>query len=454
VRRLLIKNGYVLSLDETVGECANCDVLVSGDSIEQIAPDLSATNAEVVDATGMIVMPGLVDAHLHTWQTGIRGIAGDWTLFEYGRMMHAGLAKVFSAEDIYIATLVGALNQLNAGVTTLFDWCHNNPTPEHIDRAIDALEEAGIRAVFGHGTPKPKLNESGVPTEEHLHPRDEVKRIREQRLSDGTGLLSMAMCIRGPDLASLEACQHDIDLARDFGLVASMHVGGRMHFNRSTKDGIEQLAESGHLGPHINIVHGNKLTDAEIAVLAEAGASFTTTPEVEMQMGHGLPITGRVRKHGIEPSVGIDVETNIGTNMLQAARFALQVQRGVDNIAVNDAGDEVRSTSIPARHALGWATIEGARALGLESKIGSLRPGKQADIILIKQDSLGVFPCHNPAQTVLFQADTGNVQTVIVAGNIKKRAGELVFDTLVEKKRLLARSGQQILRKAGIDVNL
>lgn len=450
MRQLLIRNGFVLSLDQTFGDQAHCDLLITDGKIEKIGQNLTAPAANTLDADDMIVMPGLVDAHLHTWQTCIRGIAGDWTLFEYGHNMHAGLARAFSAQDIYISNLVGALNQLNSGVTTVFDWCHNNPTPEHSDRAIDGLEEAGIRAVFGHGTPKPKLNEGGVPTEEHLHPRDEVERIYAERLGVGERLVSMAMCIRGPDLASLEACQHDIDLAREFGLVASMHIGGRMMFNRCTTNGIEELFKSGHLGPHINVVHGNKLTDREIELLADAGASFTMTPEVEMQMGHGLPVTGRVRRHGLEPSIGIDVESNIGSDMLQAARFALQVQRGLDNVAVNEAGEEVQQTSIPSRRALEWATIEGAKALGLDDKIGSLSPGKQADIILVRRNDLGVFPCYNPVETVLFHAQTANIDTVIVAGEIKKLGGKLLFEGLAEKKRLLALSGERILRSAGI----
>lgn len=453
MRKLLIRNGYVLSLDPAIGDRPDADVLISGDRIERIGPGLDDPQAEVIDASGMIVMPGLVDAHLHTWQTGIRGIAGDWTLFEYGRKMHAGLATTFGPEDIYIANLVGALNQIDAGVTTLFDWCHNNPTPEHSDRAIDALSESGIRAVFGHGTPKPKLNDGGVPTEEHLHPHDEVKRLREQRLAADDGLVTMAMCIRGPDLASFEACAHDIGLAKEFGLISSMHVGGRTHSNRRTPDGIAQLSHAGLLGSHINVVHGNKLTDEEIGLLAGAGASFTTTPEVEMQMGHGFPITGRVRKHGLEPSVGIDVECNIGTNVLQAARFALQVQRGLDNAATNERGDEVQSTSIPSRRALEWATIEGARALGLDARTGSLTPGKQADVILVRCGDIGVFPCHNPAETVLFQAQSGNIDTVIVAGAVRKQSGRLLFEGLDEKKRLLAASGKRILREAGINVH-
>ncbi len=144
------------------------DVLIEDDRIAAVGPRLAApAGTEVIDASGMIVMPGLVNAHRHTWQTGIRGIAGDWTLFDYGQHMHAGLATRFTPEDIYLANLVGALNQLNGGVTTLFDWCHNNPTPEHTDRAVDALSESGIRALFGHGTPKPQLGEGGVPTQDY-----------------------------------------------------------------------------------------------------------------------------------------------------------------------------------------------------------------------------------------------------------------------------------------------
>jgi cytosine/adenosine deaminase-related metal-dependent hydrolase len=150
----LIKNATVLSMDPTFGDVPNGDVLIAGDRIAAVGVGLSAPEgADVIDARGMIALPGLVNAHQHTWQTGIRGIAGDWTLSDYGRHMHAGLATRFTPDDIYLANLVGALNQINGGVTTLFDWCHNNPSPEHSDRAIDGLAESGIRAVFGHGTP-------------------------------------------------------------------------------------------------------------------------------------------------------------------------------------------------------------------------------------------------------------------------------------------------------------
>ena len=444
---LLVKNASLLTMDPQLGDIAGGDVLIEDDRIAAVGELLTApAGAETIDAKGMIVMPGLVNAHQHTWQTGIRGIAGDWTLFDYGQHMHAGLATRFTPEDVYLANLVGALNQLNGGVTTLFDWCHNNPTPDHTDRAIDALTESGIRALFGHGTPKPQLGKGGVPTQDYLHPEDEVKRLRHGRLGSDDALVTMAMCIRGPDLASYEATAHDIQLARTYGLIASCHIGGRMPFNRKTPDGVFRLNQDGLLGPHINAVHANKLSDDELRVLADAGASFTTTPEVEMQMGHGLPITGRVLALGARPTIGIDVESNISGELLWASRFALQVQRGLDNVSVNETGKEVSVVSIPARQALEWITIDGARALNMSDKIGSLTPGKQADLIFIRSDDLNLFPSHDPVETVLFQSHSANVDTVLVAGKPLKRAGKLIYRDLAGKKAALAASGNRLLQ--------
>ena len=446
--RMLIKNGNLLTMDARLGDFPNGDVLIEHGRVAAVGQNLTVpADAEIIDASGRIVMPGLVNAHQHTWQTGIRGIAGDWTLFDYGKNMHAGLATRYTAEDIYIANLIGALNQLSGGVTTLFDWCHNNPTPEHSDRAIDALVESGIRAVFGHGTPKPQLNRGGVPTDEYFHPEDEVERLRLGRLSDDAALVTMALCIRGPDLSSYEATAHDVRLARRYGLIASCHIGGRMPFNRKTPDGVLRLQREGLLGPHFNTVHGNKLGDDELRLLADAGASFTVTPEVEMQMGHGLPVTGRLLALGTQPSIGIDVESDIGGEMLWAARFALQVQRGIDNIAVNRSGREVAGISIPARQALEWLTICGARALGMENRIGSITPGKQADLILIRSSDLNLFPCHEPGEAVLFHSNSANVDTVLIAGQPVKRAGRLLYANLAKKKELLAESGARLLRE-------
>jgi 5-methylthioadenosine/S-adenosylhomocysteine deaminase len=155
MRRLLIKSGMVVRMDRSVPDLARGDVLIGGDRILDVAPAIQADDAEVIDAGNAIVMPGFVDAHLHTWQTCLRGIAADWTIPEYLHTMHAAIAPAFAPGDIYISNLMGALSQLDAGTTTLVDWCHNNPTPAHTDAAIDALEESGIRAVFLHARQSP-----------------------------------------------------------------------------------------------------------------------------------------------------------------------------------------------------------------------------------------------------------------------------------------------------------
>ena len=172
--RTLIRGATIVTLDKIVDLPAG-DLLIDDDTIIEIDAHIDASDAQLIDATGCIMIPGLVNAHMHTWQTGLRGLAANWTLLEYFQKMHAGLATVFAPEDLYIATLVGALNQLNCGTTTLADWCHNNKTPEHNDAAITGLLESGIRAAFFHGTPKPDPQPGQLPYWETHHPRAELE---------------------------------------------------------------------------------------------------------------------------------------------------------------------------------------------------------------------------------------------------------------------------------------
>src|SRR5579863_10683733 len=155
MRRLLIQNATIITMDAREGDLCPGSILIEGDRIAAVGRDLKAPDAEILDGRSFIIIPGLVNAHMHTWQTGLRAISSNWTLLEYFRWVHAGLATRFLPEDIRIATLAGALNQMNCGTTTLVDWCHNNPTPAHTDAAIDGLRESGIRAAFFPGSPKP-----------------------------------------------------------------------------------------------------------------------------------------------------------------------------------------------------------------------------------------------------------------------------------------------------------
>src|SRR5436305_8880471 len=196
--RVLIKGASVITMDDRLGDFPRADLLVEHDRIVAIRPDLVVSDAEMIDGTGRIVMPGLINAHMHTWQTALRAVAANWTLLEYFRWIHAGLATRFRPDDLYIATLVGALNQINCGTTTLADWCHNNPTPAHTDAAIAALFDSGIRAVFFHGSPKPDQRPGQPHFSEIPHPRAEVDRLIRGPFASKDQLVTLGLAILGP----------------------------------------------------------------------------------------------------------------------------------------------------------------------------------------------------------------------------------------------------------------
>ncbi|MBE7366632.1 amidohydrolase family protein [Ramlibacter pallidus] len=443
--RTLIRNAAIVTM-EPQGELPQGDLLVEGDRIAAIAPALSADDAEVVDATGCIALPGLVNAHMHTWQTALRGVAANWTLLEYFQKMHAGLATAFAADDLFIATRMGALNQLNCGTTTLADWCHNNPTPEHNDAAIEGLLSTGIRAAFFHGTPKPDPKPGQVPFWEVPHPRREVERLL--RAHQGQPLLSIQAAVLGPHYATLDVALHDFRMARELGLIASLHQGGGP---ARTPDGWAKLEAAGLLGPNINIVHGHALTDAQLERFCALGMSFSAAAESEMSQGHGHPLTGRLRQFGRAPSLGVDLESVLSGDMLTQARIALGIQRSLDNVAHREQHGTIPPTStITAREALSWVTVEGARMLQMQDRIGSLAPGKQADLVLVRASDLNMQPVHDPVSSVVFQASLANIDSVMVAGRWKKRSGQLLAGDLSADLRKLRASGEKITRAMGL----
>jgi 5-methylthioadenosine/S-adenosylhomocysteine deaminase len=439
----LIRDAIIVSVDDRIGDLERGSILIEGDRIMEVAPHVDAPEGtDVIDAAGMVAMPGFVNAHIHTWQTALRGVAADWTLSEYLLAMHAELAGQFGPDDIRIGNYFGALNQIASGTTTLADWCHNNPTPDHTDAAIDGLMRSGIRAVFLHGSPKPGLKPGPKHFSEIPMPATEVKRVRTELLSSDDALVTMGLAILGPQLSVWDVCVADFRLARDLDLVASMHVSGKM----LTEDGFERLLTRGLIGPRINVVHGNTLGDDLLARLADQGVSFSVTPEAELQMGHGDPLTSRLRRLGGRISLGSDVESAMTGDMFAVTRFALQSTRHKDNLealATQGAGPD--HISVTAREALRWSTIEGARMLGLDRRIGSLTPGKQADIVLLDARKLNMFPVIDPVASIVLHAGIVNVDTVLIAGETRKRGGLLVDQPRLDQMEALEHSGRRIL---------
>ena len=443
--RTLIRNATIVTMDRQ-GDVPRGDLLVQDGRIAAVAPAITADEAEVVDASGCIVIPGLVNAHMHTWQTALRGVAANWTLLEYFQKMHAGLATAFGPQDLFIATRMGALNQLNCGTTTLADWCHNNPTPEHNDAAIEGLLSTGIRAAFFHGTPKPDPKPGQAPFWEVPHPRAEVERLL--RAHQGHALLSVQAAVLGPHYCTLDVALHDFRMARELGLIASLHQGGGP---ARCPEGWDRLEQEGLLGPHVNIVHGHALSDAQLQRFCELGMSFSAAAESEMSQGHGHPLTGRLRQFGRAPSLGVDLESVLSGDMLTQARIALGIQRSLDNVAYRERHGTIPPTStITAREALSWVTVEGARMLQMQDRIGSLAAGKQADLVLVRASDLNMQPVHDPVSSVVFQASLANIDSVMVAGQWKKRAGKLLAGDLRADLQKLRASGEKITRAMGL----
>lgn len=225
-------------------------------------------------------------------------------------------------------------------------------------------------------------------------------------------------------------------------MVASMHVSGPL----LTSDGFERLAAQGLLGPHLNVVHGNVLSDAQLDLLVAAGVSFSVTAEVEMQMSFGRPLTGRLRQRGGRISVGSDIESGMASDMFTVARMTLQAQRFIDALdSFATQGKGPAEITITCREALRWATIDGARMAGLDQRTGSLTPGKQADIVLLSARDPNMHPVVDPAASILLQAGVANVDTVMIGGVVRKRGGKLLYGDLPRRLDELSQSSARIL---------
>ncbi|EHS54985.1 amidohydrolase family protein [Paenibacillus sp. Aloe-11] len=443
--RLLIKNGCVLTLDKTIGDFKKADILIEGTKIVAVQPELDASDYEVVDATNMIVMPGFVDTHRHTWESVVRNVGADWSLEKYlGRMYYGNIGAKLRPQDGYVANLLGALEALDAGVTTLLDWSMIN-SPDHTDELIRGLQESGTRAVFAHGAPGDAEYWS---RESQIRQSDDSRRVKKQYFSSDDQLLTMGLAIRGPEFSAWETAVDEIRFARELGVLCTMHLG----FGTwgSVDRSIEKLHKAGLLGSDLNFVHANTLSYEEYKLIADSGASISVTPEIEMMMGHGYPATGLFMENGGRPSLGVDVVVSTGGDMFAQMKFALQAERSRINEKMLSRGEMPVEFTISARDILEFATIDGARALGLDHKIGTLTPGKEADLIMIRTDDLNMFPVNHPIGAVVQCANTSNVDSVFVAGKAVKRHGKMLHADIQRLRTLANESRDYIFSQYGV----
>jgi cytosine/adenosine deaminase-related metal-dependent hydrolase len=434
-------------MDATIGDLPRGDVLIEDDKIvavqAEITPESGTVDAAVVNANGFIVIPGLIDTHRHTWETAIRGCAPNATLDDYFVEILDTFAPVYRAEDVYASNLAGALECINAGITTLVDWSHINNTPDHPDAAIRGLQESGIRAQYAYGSANTSLADYWFESKLAVPPED-VRRIRDTYFSSADGLLTMALATRGPGFCTEEVVRAEWGLARELGIPITVHVAmGRLAGRFGM---IKQLSDFGLIsresGSDTTYIHCCYFSDEEWGLVRDSRGTISIAPQVEVQMGHGWPPVVKALEYGLRPSLSIDVVTTVPGDLFTQMRAAFGAERARMN-AVFWERNEPAEGLLTARQLLEMATVNGAHTVGLEDRIGSLTPGKKADVVLIDARQLNVAPVIDPVAAVTLCADVSNVDTVITDGQVQKRDGKLLGD--VDRARNLVENAKDYL---------
>ncbi|MFD6097674.1 amidohydrolase family protein [Nocardiopsis flavescens] len=425
-RPLVFRGGTVLTMDDAGTVLTGADVLVVGGRIEAVGPRLAVPeDAREIDARGGIVMPGMVDTHRHTWQTALRGYGADWTLTQYFVWFYLEWGLRFRPQDIHAGTLLGAWEALDAGVTTTADWSHGLVTPEHADAAVDALEEVPTRYVFAYG------NIHAAPWE--WAPSADLRSFHDRRFhgrADDMRGFQLAFDVTGeesfPERAAFEA-------AREMGAEVTTHAGV---WGATGDAGIRLMHDHGFMGPGTVYVHAASLSEDSYQRIAATGGSVSVSTESEQSAGQGYPPTWRLRRHGIPVSLSMDTGVWWSADLFSAMRATLGADRSREHLRAHERGETVTHSHLRAEHVVGWATRGGARALGLSHAVGSLEPGRRADVVLLRNDtSPAMFPLLNPYGHVAFQAQRADVHTVVVDGRVVKHEHRLVGADMAAVRR-------------------
>ncbi len=440
-RPILIKGGCVLSLDREIGDFEQADVLIEGKKITAVKPNISAPNAQVVDASNRIVMPGFVDTHRHMWQGFLRNVLPDGSLEDYRNVVQRTFGAKMVPDDVYAADYISALGAIDAGVTCILDWSHIQNSPAHTDACIKGLQDAGVRAIFAYGAGQ---NENGRVMEiaTAKYPGD-IARIRKQYFSSDDQLVTLYLAALG---GTPEATLSQFKAARDVGARITIHVGVG-EFGRNAL--LEKLNAEKGLKDDTTYIHCCTLNETEWKLIKDTGGTVSIASYVETLMGHGHPPIQKAIDNGIRPSLSVDVETSVPNDFFTQMRTVLSLQKN-DVWARRLAGEKDAGKFLTVREVLEFATIEGARANGLDKKIGTLTPGKEADVILLRTDLLNTMPINNAVGAVVTSMTAQNVDTVLIAGKIMKRDGKLVGVDMKKVAKLSRDAQARNYKAAGV----
>jgi 5-methylthioadenosine/S-adenosylhomocysteine deaminase len=440
-RPILIRGGTVLSLDRAVGDFEAADVLIEGSRISAVRPNIDAPNAEVIEAGNAVVMPGFVDTHRHMWQGFLRNVLPDGSLQDYIQTVQRKFGATMTPDDVYAAELLSALGAIDAGVTCVLDWSHIHNTPEHTDAAIKGLAESGVRAVFAYGNPQTTTGR-WQDAAGNKFPGD-IARLRKQYFNSADQLMTLFLASPGgvPDQV-----MPIWKIARDVGAPITIHVGVG-EFGRSAF--LEKMNAIEPLKSDTTYIHCCTLNDTEWKLIKDSGGTISIAGYVETLMGHGNPPTQKAIDLGIRPSLSVDVETSVPNDFFTQMRTIFSLQKN-EVWARRLAGDKNPPAFLKVRDVLEYATVEGARANGLARKVGTLTPGKEADIIVLRHDRLNVMPMNNAVGAVVTSMGPQNVDTVLIAGKVVKRDGQLVGVDMARITRLGNEARERNYKAAGM----
>jgi len=433
-RPILFKNGTVLTMDADIPNLATGDVLVHGDRIAAIGRRLDAPDAERIDATGKIVMPGFVDAHHHAWLGVMRRLIPDVDdLFDYIAVAAEQLGAHYRPLDMHVSTRLTAIASLDAGITTIVDACHNARSPDHTDAALDALAASGIRALHMVGVPLDKGG-SGAQLPGDLERL--ARRWNNARSRIQVGLFGQF------DFDAWEVARRlDMRILTEF--IGDLARPG------------PRLAAPGVLGPHNIFNHCTRLPAGSWKLLAEAGVNVTVNPRSDALFGFDGDRFAyqQAIDHGLLPALGIDLDTAFGSDMFGEMHALFGQQRSAMRYR-RFRGEANVPAPITVQKVLEAATVNGARVAGLEGIAGTLAPGRQADVIMVRTNGAGVFPVTNAIGTIVQAVERADVDTVMVAGQLRKRHGRLVGVDLDRLAAEVTASRDYLLHASGYRADL
>ena len=420
-QRLLLKGGTIISLDPQIGNLATGDVLIDGKRIAAIGPSLAAAGAQVIDAANMILIPGFVDCHRHSWEGQLRRINPNaQTLAEYANATHLSFATRYRPQDHYVGNLLTAIGCIDAGITCVIDNSHNSRSAAHSDAAVEALMDSGIRAVHASGAPQ-------AGTWDQQWPGD-LTRLKEKYFRSDDQLVTLRMFS--------PVNRDNWALARRLGLMVTTEFQGP-----NAAMALDPMWQDRLVGADNCFNHCGALPQRTWQILRDSGAKINVCPRSDAQygLGEGFSPFQKALDLGIRPGFSIDNETSYSTDMFAEMRAAFMMQRAaVQNRRFSGEMNLPRAVSV--RDVLECATINGARCAGLANKIGTLAVGKEADIVMIRSDDINLYPSNNALGTVVQAAERSNIDTVIIGGRVRKRGGQIVGLDMNRLKRMVDES--------------